>query len=378
MCRQSTLIRTALVLGFSFSYAWPLPAASGAVTQAASTAKTRVAVVGLDHDHVWELLKHMSTEPEAELVGIADQHPALVERAKALVPASVRFYSDYIRMLDETKPHAVFVTTENDRHLEILRECAKRHIHYSVEKPMATNAADAREMERLAEQSGIKVMVNYWNAWVAPSHELFRRVRNGDIGPIRKMIIEYGHQGPKEIGVSPYFADWLYDPVKNGGGAIVDFGCYGAEWAVWLKGRPTRVFATSLKLKTEQHNRVDDDATIVLEYPDANVVIEASWDWPYGMDQVQVFGNKGSLIADSDKLFYRSAETRESASLEGEPVKVEALARDGSNPVAYFLNRIRTNAPVEDPVSARLNVQVVEILSAAQASLASGHAEELH
>jgi predicted dehydrogenase len=320
----------------------------------------------------------MSTEPEAELVGIADQHPALIDRAKARVPASVRFYSDYVRMLDETKPDAVFVTTENDRHLEILRECAKRHIHFSVEKPMATNAADAKEMERLAEQSGIKVMVNYWNAWVAPSHELFRRVRKGDIGPVRKMIVEYGHQGPKEIGVSTYFADWLYDPVKNGGGAIVDFGCYGAEWAVWLKGRPTRVFATSLKLKTDQHNRVDDDATIVLEYPDANVVIEASWDWPYGMDQVQVFGNKGSLIADSDKLFYRSAEMRQSAGLEGEAVNVDALARDASNPVAYFLSRIRTNAPIEDPVSARLNVQVVEILSAAQASLASGHAEELH
>jgi hypothetical protein len=33
----------------------------------------------------------------------------------------------------------------------------------------------------------------------------------------------------REIGVSEYFANWLYDPVKNGGGAIMDFGCYGAE-----------------------------------------------------------------------------------------------------------------------------------------------------
>lgn len=347
---------------------------------AAAGEKTRLAVVGLDHDHVWELLKYMASEPAAELVAIADQHPALVERAKAQVPGSVKFYADYVHMLDETKPDAVFVTTENDRHLEILRECAKRHIHYSVEKPMATNAADAKEMERLANEAGIKVMVNYWNAWVPPSRELFQRVRNGDVGPIRKIVVEYGHQGPKEIGVSEYFANWLYDPVKNGGGAIVDFGCYGAEWALWLKGRPTRVFATALKLKTEQHNSVDDDATIVLDYPDATVVIEASWDWPYGMDQVQVFGAKGSVLANHDELFVRSAKSRRSQAggLEGERVSLEGLPHEGSNPVAYFLHCIRENKPVEDPVSVRLNVQVVEILSAAQEAIASGRAQELH
>jgi hypothetical protein len=99
-------------------------------------AKTRLAVVGLDHDHVWGLLKDIAAEPNAELVAIADSRPALVDRAKTRVPASVAFYADYVKMLDEAKPEAVIVTTENDKHLEILRECAKRHIHYS------TNARD--------------------------------------------------------------------------------------------------------------------------------------------------------------------------------------------------------------------------------------------
>src|SRR5882757_126470 len=206
--------------------------------------KTRVAIVGLDHDHVWGLLKNLEAEPEAELVAIAESQPALVNQAKSRVPASVKFYSAYVPMLDEAKPDAVIVATSNDRHLEILRECAKRHIHFSVEKPMATNAADAREMERLAKQAGIKVMVNYWNAWVAPTHELFHRVKDRQLGEVQKIIVQYGHGGPKEIGVSQYFADWLYDPLKNGGGAIMDFGCYGAEWAVWLKGRPKGVMAT--------------------------------------------------------------------------------------------------------------------------------------
>jgi predicted dehydrogenase len=340
--------------------------------------KTRIAIVGLDHDHVWGLLKEIAAEPEAELVAIADVHPELVSRAKAEAPASTKFYTEYVQMLDEAKPDAVIVATANDRHLEILRECAKRRVHYFTEKPMATKAEDAREMERLAERSGIKLMVNYWNAWVAPSHELVRAVKSGQVGPIQKIIVQYGHRGPKEIGVSPYFADWLYDPVKNGGGAIMDFGCYGAEWALWLKGRPTRVYATATKLKVEQHNQVDDDATIVLDYPDATTIIQASWDWPYGKGQVEVFGPKGSLLADRDALLFRSSAQRSSPEQYGERLRLEALPREADNPVSYFVGRIRDDKPIEDPLSARLNVQAVEILDAARESVRTGRAQELH
>ena len=276
--------------------------------QSSAAGKTRIAVVGLDHDHVWGLLHDIAAEPNAELVAITDSHSELISKAKSQVAASVHFYSDYVRMLDEAKPEAVILTTANDRHLEIVRECAKRHVHVSMEKPMATNAADAREMERLADKAGIKLMVNYWNAWTASTHALFQRVvLSKELGPVQKIVVQYGHQGPKEIGVSPQFAEWLYDPVKNGGGAIVDFGCYGAEWALWLKGRPTSVYATAHKLKSEQHNLVDDDATMVLNYPDATVIVEPSWDWPYGMDRVSVFGRNGSLLATRDALFSRKS-----------------------------------------------------------------------
>jgi len=339
--------------------------------------KTRVAVVGLDHDHVWELLKYLEAEPDAELVAIAEPQAALVKEAKAQVPGSVKFYSAYVKMLDEVQPQAVIVTTANDRHLEILRECAKRHIHYSTEKPMATNAADAREMERLANQAGIKLMVNYWNAWVAPSHELFHRVRDGQVGPVQKIIVQYGHAGPKEIGVSEYFANWLYDPVKNGGGAMMDFGCYGAEWALWLKGRPKGVQAIAQKFKVSQHNKVDDDATILLEYPDAMVIIEASWNWPHSMGQVQVFGPKGSFLATHSELYYRPAENGGKTGLEGELIALNAPQGTTSNPVAYFVDCIRHDKAIEDPLSTRLNVQVMEILDAARESARTGREQEL-
>ena len=334
--------------------------------------------MGLNHDHVWGILKDIAGEPQAELLAITESDPALLGKAKARIPATVKLYSDFVQMLDEVKPDAVIATTDNARHLEILRECAKRHIHFSTEKPMAISGADAREMERLAQSSGIKLMVNYWNAWASPTPALFQRVRSGEVGPVQRIIVEYGHSGPKEIGVSEQFANWLYDPNKNGGGAIVDFGCYGAEWALWLKGRPTRVYATAKKLKTEQHNRVDDDATIVLDYPDATAVLEASWDWPYGMEQVKVFGPKGSLLATGNELLFRQAnDDSRKIGLEGKPMPVNPLPREKRNPISYFVHCIQENKPIEDPVSARLNVQVVEILDAARESLRTGRAQEL-
>jgi predicted dehydrogenase len=376
--RSLSFERSALSLAFSLFCAVAMAPPLWSQTAKAAEAKTRVAIVGLDHDHVWGLLKDLASEPDAELVAIAEPNPALVDQAKPKVSASVKFYSNYVQMLDEAKPEAVIVTTENDRHLEILRECAKRHIHYSTEKPMATNAADAREMERLANQAGIKVMINYWNVWVAPTHDLFHRVRAGQVGPVQKIIVQYGHAGPKEIGVSQYFADWLYDPVKNGGGAIMDFGCYGAEWALWLKGRPARVSATAEKLKVEQHNKVDDDATILLEYPDGTAIIEASWNWPYSMGQVQVFGPKGSLLATGKDLFFRPTnDNGAKMGLEGERIALEAPARETSNPISYFVDCIRNDKPIEDPLSTKLNVQVMEILDAARESVRTGKQQEL-
>jgi predicted dehydrogenase len=331
--------------------------------------------VGLDHDHVWGLLKIIANEPAAELVAIADPHPELVEKAKATVPAGVKFFSDYLSMLDEVKPDAVIVTTANHRHLEILSACAKRKIHFFTEKPMAASGADARKMERVAREAGVKLMVNYGNAWPEPTQEALRRIEAGEIGNIQKIIVQFGHEGPKEIGTSKYFSDWLYDPAKNGAGALMDFGCYGADWAMVLKGRPKRVYATSLKLKTEQHNAVEDDATVLLEYPDATAILMPSWDWSYGKGQAEIFGSKGSFLVRGDGLLFQPAKGQTSVQYpDGKPVETQPVPPEKRNGVAYFLYCVRSNKPIEGPVSAEINVGVNEIIDAAKESIRTGRA----
>lgn len=355
------------------AFAFILVFAPATARAQANSGSVRLAIVGLDHDHVWGILKDIPEVPQARLVAIAEPRPELVMKAKSRVPATVKFYSDYVTMLDEAKPQAVIITTETDHHLAIVRACAKRHISVEMEKPMATTAADAREMERLAKAAHIKLMVNYFNNWLPSYQQLYQQVKEGKIGPIHQLVSQYGHQGPLEIGTSKEFAAWLYDPVKNGGGALMDFGCYGAALALWLKGRPATVFAHSLKLKVQQHNAVEDDAVIVLAYADGTAVLEPSWDWPFTMERIQVFGPHGSLMALPNALLFRGYNVTATAQApDGQPESLTPLPADRSNPIAYFVESIRQDLSITGLLSARLNVEVNEILDAARQSIRTG------
>ena len=63
--------------------------------------------------------------------------------------------------------------------------------------------------------------------------------------------------------------------------------------------------------------------------------------------------------------------------MDGESVRLGPIVRDTSNPISYLIERIRNDKPIEDPLSARLNVQVMEILDAARESAGTGRAIEL-
>ena len=79
------------------------------------------------------------------------------------------------------------------------------------------------------------VLTNYETTWYPSTHAAYDIVhREALVGPLRKIVVHDGHPGPKEIGVPPEFLAWLTDPAENGGGALMDFGCYGANLITWL------------------------------------------------------------------------------------------------------------------------------------------------
>ena len=154
-------------------------------------------------------------------------------------------------------------------------------------------------MQALAERHHVHLLTNLETTWYPSVHAIGALVDEGAIGEIRKVVVHDGHRGPKEIGVEPEFLAWLTDPVRNGGGALTDFGCYGANLMTWLmKGEaPLTVTAVTQQVKPAIYPRVDDEATIVLTYPRAQAILQASWNWPVNRKDMEVYGARGYALA---------------------------------------------------------------------------------
>jgi predicted dehydrogenase len=261
----------------------------------------RLAIAGLVHGHVSGFLRAAQARSDVRIVAVFERDAALLksyaERFK-LPPDAL--FTDLATMIDRAKPEAIASFTNTYDHPSIVEAAAARHIDVMMEKPLAVGNADAQRITRAAERGGIDVFVNYETTWY-PSHGAIWALmkEKAAAGEIRKMVAMDGHQGPKAINVQPEFFDWLSDPVRNGGGALFDFGCYGANLMTWLMDgrRPVAVTAITQHFQPAVYPRVDDEATILVEYPKAQGIIQASWNWPVNRKDLEVYGERGLAIA---------------------------------------------------------------------------------
>jgi len=340
---------------------------SASVTAAPGQKILRVGVAGLTHDHVHNIM-HQFKSGEVIIAGIAESDPQLIARYKKSyqLPDSL-FYKDLPTLIAHTHPDAVLAYNAISEHLGVVEICAPKGIPVMVEKPLATTVKDADRIAALAQQYHIHVLVNYETTWYDTNQQIYEMVNAGAIGAPRKMIVHDGHEGPKEIGCSPDFLNWLTDPVKNGGGAIRDFGCYGANLMTWLMKNkaPISVTAITHHIKPNVYPKVDDDATILLEYPDATGIIEASWNWPFSIKDWEVFGVSGYLHALNDKVLLE----RTKKSYDSIPVH-PATYRDN---ITYLQDVLSGKINSDDDLSSLSNnLIVVRILEAASRSAKEG------
>lgn len=336
----------------------------------------RVGVARLTHDHVHWIFRS-EARGDIEIAGIYEPNRELAARyAERYDLDSGLFYTDLGEMLDVVEPEALTAFGSIFEHLEVVQAAAPRGIHVMVEKPLAVSVEHAEEMAALAGEHGIHLLTNYETTWYASVHAARERITDGDgFGDIRKIVVHDGHEGPIEIGISDEFAEWLTDPVMNGGGALIDFGCYGANLITWLMdgAEPTSVTAVTQQIKPDMYPLVDDEATIVLTYPKAQGIVQASWNWPYSRKDMEVYGETGYVIApDGQNLHVQT---------DGDEMSVELEPREApmDDPFSYFAGVVRGEIQVDDADLSALpiNVTVVRILDAARRSAAAGRSVSL-
>ncbi len=344
---------------------------AGPVLRAAETEPLRVAIAGLVHGHVEGFFSSSAHRSDIRIVGISDPDRSLFERYAAQFGLNANLYhADLEEMLRGTKPQAVLVYSNTFDHRKIVELCAKLHIPVMMEKPMAVNLEDAKAIEHAAHEGKIQALVNYETSWYRSNHAVFELVHTGEIGDVRKVVVHDGHQGPKEINVSPEFFKWLTDPKLNGAGALFDFGCYGADLMTWLMDgqKPIAVTAVTQQIKPEIYPHVDDEATVILTYPKAQTILQASWNWPFDRKDMEVYGRTGYVTTvGRDDLKVRKA---------GEKVEQIVAAKKVPPPyddsLTYLRAVILDGAKPDGLSSLETNVIVMEILDAARQSAATG------
>jgi predicted dehydrogenase len=339
----------------------------------------KVVVAGTSHGHSGWILNKLD-RPEMQVIGIYEPDQKLAEKQslRYKIPKEL-FFNDLNKALDQLKPEAVLAFGSIKDHLQVVEVAAPKGIHIMVEKPLAANLNDALKMQQLAKEHQVMLLTNYETSWYPSTAESFRLVRDSNfVGQIRKVVFHHGHQGPKEIGVGDEFFQWLTDPVLNGGGALMDFGCYGANLATYLlKGQePVSVTAVTNQFKPQIYPRVDDDATIILNYPSLQVIIQASWNWTYNRKDMEIYGDSAAITAlNANKMRFRNSKN----GAEYEKTVTDKDIAVYTNPFSYLHAVLRGKEKLEPfgLYTLENNVMVNRILEAAKRSASSGKTVKL-
>lgn len=330
----------------------------------------RLAIIGLDHDAVGDFISRARARQDVQLVGIVESNQALVTSYARLFSLSTNFFYPSLKSLAaRTSVQAAAIFTRTCNHREAVESCAASKIDVLLEKPLAVNLNDALAMATAVKDGGIQIMVDYETSWYSSIATAYSIVHNQRaIGDPRKITVIAGDQGPKDAGCSDSFLAWLTDPAQSGGGALTDFGCYGADLITWFMAdqRPEIVLAQSANLKSDVYPRVEDEATILLTYTNAQGIIQASWNLPFSQRSLQIYGNTGYVFAPQmDLVRFRLAGTPESElQLQGQP-DPGPLTDD----ISYLVAMVRGEIKPSGPSSLQVNLITTEILDAARKSI---------
>lgn len=328
-------------------------------------AKLRFAVVGLVHDHVWNMLPQFIATDAVEPVAAVDPNPPLT--ARACREFGFAHALQRPERLWELHPDMVLCCTPNNATADVVEAAARHGVAIMVEKPLAATLVQARRIRAAADR--VPVMCNWPVAWDPRIRQALRLAAGDDLGSIYTVRYRAAHRGPREEGMSEYFCSWLYDADQNGGGALIDYCCYGAALAAQTLGMPDRVVAVKGRLvKTDIP--VEDNAILLMQYPRAFGIAEACWTQagarPGGF---QVLGHRAGLMIEQGRLLRVDHEHRD-----GLEIPVQPLPAGERNGAEYFIACVRAGRRPHGLVSVEVGVAAQQILEAGRMASESGSA----
>ncbi len=359
----------------------------------------RVGVIGFAHMHVNELVDRFIATGRANIVACADTIPrtpstisvegsrrANLKRALAS-PGGPRGYENYQEMLGAEKLDIAILCPENARHAEVAQAAAGHGVHMVTEKPMAASLEHALRMASAAEKAGVALAVNWPITWNPTFRRLKELLDNGAIGEVWELKwrnpaslgpLAHGSTHPGATVISGKVSDaekgmeWWHQ-AEAGGGALLDYCCYGACVAARVIPAPPRSAQGLTANLFSGYGDAEDSAAILLRFPKAIAILEASWTTVHnGVPSGPIFyGTKGTIVVDGSRLLvYREKGATAPNTVEmGDP-----LPAGRATIAEEFLHHLETGDSLHPTLAYPVNLAAMAILDAAIVSAQKGAA----
>jgi len=256
----------------------------------------RVALIGLgkmgiSHHAI------INTHPDAELVAVCDSAAYVLDVLRKYT--GVRCYADFLALLDQEKPDALFIATPSRFHGEMVKAALDRNMHVFCEKPFSLDPAEGKTLVSIAEQKRLVTQVGYHYRFVASFQEMKRLLAAGVLGQIHHIRSEvYG-----SVVLRPQGSTWRTRR-EEGGGCLYDYASHAVDLVNYLVGAPDAVGGSVLNKLFSRD--VEDEVYSTFYYGNGMTAqVAANWsDDSYRKitAKVTVWGTKGRITGDRQEL----------------------------------------------------------------------------
>ncbi len=364
----------------------------------------RLGIIGFGHMHINNVASLFADQAQVEWAACADTVPAVPElRAapytrdwnhahlieKLGIPQS---YDDYQEMLAQEGLDIVIVTSENAQHPDVVEACAAAGANVCVEKPMAMSLAHGLRMARACRAAGTTLVVNGPLTWSPAARKAKALIDEGVIGRVLELKWRAGHTGPlgsgaRHAGVNDVAAPmdgtelaatWWHQEAQ-GGGAMLDYCCYGAMVSRWYIGEQA-VGAMGMKANlNSQWGDANDNGIILVRFPEAMALLEGSWTtWHHGVPTGPlVYGTTGTLVVEQqdERQDEQPVVRLERGHRESEVFKAEPRPEGRTTIAQEYIHHLDTGEPLHPTLEMDFNLEVMAILDAGVRSATSGQLE---
>jgi len=362
--------------------------------------KYRVGIIGFAHMHINNVAGLFAEHPQVEMAACADTVPDKPELREAPYTRAwnlkhalndigvPRAYDDYGEMLEKEQLDVVICCSENVKHPEVVEACAAAGVNVCVEKPMAMSLEHAVRMVRACRAALTTMIVNWPMTWSPSARKAKALIDEGVIGKVLEVKARLGHTGPlgsgaAHAGVSEAAdamtgvergATWWHQTAA-GGGAMLDFCCYGAMAARWYVGEPA-IAAVGMRANlNSQWSDADDNGAMIVRFPSAMGLFEGTWTtWDHGGPSGPiVYGTTGTLVVDTKDG--RPIVRLERGHGQTTVYDCEPLPEGRQQVPGELIHHLETGEPLHPTLEMTFNLEVMAILDAGVRSADSGKLE---